>query len=118
VRLEGLGQLKKKISDLIGNRTRDLLACSIPIVGGGVQLGPLGTAATDCPIVLSSGDYDDGEFAGVKIGRRNRSTRRKPSLTPLCPPQMPLDQTRDRTRNLPDTPQQAYNDTIISLYFT
>jgi hypothetical protein len=29
VRLEGLGKLKKKFNDLIGNRTRDLLACSI-----------------------------------------------------------------------------------------
>jgi hypothetical protein len=32
------------------------------IVGGGVQLGPLGTAATDWPIVPAPGDYDDGEF--------------------------------------------------------
>jgi hypothetical protein len=31
-------------------------------------------------------------------GRRNRSTRRKPAPTPLCPPQIPLDQTRDWTR--------------------
>jgi hypothetical protein len=38
-------------------------------VGGGVQLGPLGTAATDWPIVLAPGDYDDGEFGGMKIGR-------------------------------------------------
>jgi hypothetical protein len=28
----------------------------------------------------------------------NRSTRRKPAPVPLCPPQIPLDQTRDRTR--------------------
>jgi hypothetical protein len=34
----------------------------------------------------------------MKIGRGNRSTRRKPAPTPLCPPQIPLDQTRDRTR--------------------
>jgi hypothetical protein len=30
--------------------------------GGGVQLGPLGTAATDWPILPAPGDYDDGEF--------------------------------------------------------
>jgi hypothetical protein len=30
--------------------------------------------------------------------RGNRSTRRKPAPTPLCPPQIPLDQTRDWTR--------------------
>jgi hypothetical protein len=31
----------------------------IGIVGGGVQLGPLGTAATNRPIVSAPGDYDD-----------------------------------------------------------
>jgi hypothetical protein len=40
-------------------------------VGGGVRLGPLGTAATDWPIVPAPGDYDDGEFGGMKIGRGN-----------------------------------------------
>jgi hypothetical protein len=30
--------------------------------------------------------------------RGNRSTRRKPAPAPLCPTQIPLDQTRDRTR--------------------
>jgi hypothetical protein len=29
----------------------------IRLVGGGVQLGPLGTATTDCPIVPAPGDY-------------------------------------------------------------
>jgi hypothetical protein len=61
----------------------------IPLVGCGVQLGPLGTAATDWPIV---------EFTGMKIGRGNRNIRRKPVPAPLCPPQIPLDQTRNRTR--------------------
>jgi hypothetical protein len=64
--------------------------------GGGVQLGPLGTAAADWPIVPAPGDYDDGEFGGMKFGRRNRSTRRKPAPAPLCPPQIPLDQTSHR----------------------
>jgi hypothetical protein len=54
--------------------------------------------ATDWPIVPAPGDYDDGEYGGMKIGRRNRSTREKPVPVPLCPPQIPLDQTRDRTR--------------------
>jgi hypothetical protein len=61
-------------------------------------VGPLGTAATNWPIVLAPGDYDDGEFGGMKIDRGNRSTRRKPAPVPLCPPQIPLDQTRDRTQ--------------------
>jgi hypothetical protein len=60
----------------------------IGIVGGGVQLGPLGTAATNRPIVPAPGDYDVGEIGGM-IGRGNRSTRRKPTPVPLCPPQTP-----------------------------
>jgi hypothetical protein len=57
-------------------------------VGGGVQLGPLGTAATNRPIVPALGDYDDGEIGGM-IGKGNRSIRRKPAPVPLCPPQTP-----------------------------
>jgi hypothetical protein len=57
-------------------------------VGGGVQLGPLGTAATNRPIVPAPGDYDDGEIGGM-IGKGNRSTRRKPAPVQLCPPQTP-----------------------------
>jgi hypothetical protein len=70
----------------------------ISLVGGGVQLGPLGTATTDSPTVPAPGDSDDGEFGGMKTGRGNRSTRRNPAPAPLCPPLIPLDQTRDRTR--------------------
>jgi hypothetical protein len=65
----------------------------IRIVRGGVQMGPLGTSATEWPIVPAPGNYDDGEFGGMKIGRGNRSTRRKPAPAPLCPPQILLDQT-------------------------
>jgi hypothetical protein len=35
------------------------------------------------------GDGDCGEIGGIKIGRGNRSTRRKPSPAPLCPLQIP-----------------------------
>jgi hypothetical protein len=62
--------------------------------GGESILGPLGTSATEWPIVPAPGDCDDGEFGGMKIGRGNRSTQRKPTPAPLCPPQIPLDQTR------------------------
>jgi hypothetical protein len=41
----------------------------IRTVEGGVQLGPLGTAATAWPNIPTPGDYDDGEFGGMKIGR-------------------------------------------------
>jgi hypothetical protein len=36
---------------------------------GGVQLGPLGIAATSRPIVPGPGDYDDVEIGGMMIGR-------------------------------------------------
>jgi hypothetical protein len=61
-------------------------------------MGPLGKSATEWPIVPSPGDYDDGEFGGMNIGRGNRSTRRKPAPAPHCPPQIPLDQTPARNR--------------------
>jgi hypothetical protein len=70
---------------------------SIRIVGSGVQMGPLGTSATEWPIVPAPGDYD-GEFGGMKIGRGNRSTRRKCAPAPLCLPEIPLDQTRAPTQ--------------------
>jgi hypothetical protein len=57
-------------------------------VGGGVQLGPLGTAATIRPIVPAPGDYDDGKVGGM-IGRGNRSIRRNPAQVPLCASQTP-----------------------------
>jgi hypothetical protein len=66
-------------------------------VAGEVQLGPLGIAATNSPIVPAPGDYDDGEIGGM-IGRGNRSTRRKPAPVPLCRPQTPhAARTRTRT---------------------
>jgi hypothetical protein len=40
------------------------------MVGGGIQLGPLGTAATDRPIMAAPDDYDDGEI-GRMIGSIN-----------------------------------------------
>jgi hypothetical protein len=74
----------------------NLIFFLIGIVGGGVQLGPLGTAATNRLIVSAPGDYDDGEISGM-IGRGNRSTRRKPAPMPLRPPQTP-HAARTRTR--------------------
>jgi hypothetical protein len=44
------------------------------------------------------GEGDCGAIGGAEIGKGNRSTRRKPAPAPLCLPQIPLDQTRDRTR--------------------
>jgi hypothetical protein len=37
------------------------------------------------------GDCEDGEVGGMNgFGRGNQSTRRKPTPTPNCPPQIPL----------------------------
>jgi hypothetical protein len=59
----------------------------------------LGTAATFGllykPQTIDEGDC--GAIGEMKIGRGNRSTRRKPAPAPLCPPQIPHDQTRART---------------------
>jgi hypothetical protein len=96
VRLEGLGQLGKKIH-LIGTRTRDLLACSIVpqpttrlFIISWVGLSPLRTATTSGllykPQMIDVGDC--GATGGIKIGRENRSTRRKPAPAPLCPHQL------------------------------
>jgi hypothetical protein len=43
-------------------------------------------------LLTAPGDFDDdGEVEEENgFGSENRSTRRKPSLTPLCPPQIPL----------------------------
>jgi hypothetical protein len=76
----------------------------IGIVGGGVQLGPLGTAATNRPIVPAPGYYDDGEIGGM-IGKGNRSTRIKPARVPLCPPQTPHAARRE-----PGPPRWEAND--------
>jgi hypothetical protein len=59
-------------------------------------LGPLGTAATNRPIVPAADDYEDGEFGGM-ISRGNRSTRRKPASVPFCSPQI-AHAVRTRTR--------------------
>jgi hypothetical protein len=67
----------------------------IGILGVGIQ-APLGTAATNRPIVSAPGEYDDGEIGGI-IGSGNRSTRKKPGPVPLCPPQTP-HAARTRTR--------------------
>jgi hypothetical protein len=67
---------------------------------GGVRLSPLGTSATVGllyqPRMIDDDDY--GAVGGMKIGRGNWSTRRKPAPVPLCPPQIPHDLTWDRIR--------------------
>jgi hypothetical protein len=70
------------------------------IIISGVRLSPLGTAATTGllyqPRMID--DDDCGAIGGMRFGRGNRSTRRKPTPAPLCQPQILHDQTRTRIR--------------------
>jgi hypothetical protein len=67
-------------------------------IGDGVQQGPLGTSAIYWPIVPAPCDYDDREFGGMKIGKGNRSTRRKPAPSATLSTTNSTCQTRARTR--------------------
>jgi hypothetical protein len=56
---------------------------------------------------------DDGEVGGMNgFGRGNRSTRRKPVPTPLCPPQIPLA----RPRREPGPPRWEPSDWPLQLW--
>jgi hypothetical protein len=64
---------------------------SIWIVGGGVHTGSTRHCGHYWPTVPAPGDSEDGEVGGMNgFGRGNRSTRRKPAMTPLYSPQIPL----------------------------
>jgi hypothetical protein len=65
---------------------------------GGVRLNPLGTSATLWPIVPAPDDYECGTVCGMRLGRGNWSTLRKPTPVPFCPPQIPHDLTWARNR--------------------
>jgi hypothetical protein len=59
-----------------------------------------------------------GAIGGMKIGRGNRSTWRKPTPAPLCPPQNPTWQTRslsqDRSGGKPATNRLSYGAAFFS----
>jgi hypothetical protein len=66
---------------------------------------PLGTAASTGLLYqpqMTDDDDDCGTIGGIRIGRGNRSTRRKLAPMPLCPPQIPHDLTWARTREAGD----------------
>jgi hypothetical protein len=61
------------------------------IIISGMGLSPLGTAAT-CGLLYKPQMINEGDceaIGGMKFGRGNRSTRRKPAPGPLCAPQIP-----------------------------
>jgi hypothetical protein len=53
----------------------------------------VGTAATTGPLYQPQmiGDGDCADISGMKIGKGNQSTRRKPTPAPLCISQIPHD---------------------------
>jgi hypothetical protein len=63
----------------------------IRIVRGGVHTVSTRHVGHFWPIVPAPGDCENGEFGGIKIGRVNRSPRRKLAPPPLYPSQIPLD---------------------------
>jgi hypothetical protein len=70
------------------------------IILSGVRLCLIGTAAT-IGLLYQPRMVDDGDcraIGGMKIGRGNRSIWRRPAQMPLCPPQIPHDETGARTR--------------------
>jgi hypothetical protein len=61
------------------------------IFGGGVHTVSTRHCGHYWPVVPAPCDCEDGEVGGMNgYGRGNRSTRRKPAPTPLCPPQVPF----------------------------
>jgi hypothetical protein len=79
-------------------RSRRIIIIIIIIISG-MGLSSLGTVDTSGllykPQMIDEGDC--GAIGGMKIGRGNQSTWRKRAPAPLCPPQIPHDQTRART---------------------
>jgi hypothetical protein len=63
--------------------------------------------------VSAPGDCEDGEVGGMNgFGKGNRSTRRKPAPTPLCPPQISLS----RPGREPGSPRWEASDEPLKLW--
>jgi hypothetical protein len=70
------------------SKIRIIYSCMYVCIRGGL-LQPL-HLDPQWSIVLNHYDEDDfWRIGGMKTGRGNRSTRRKPTPAPLCPPQNP-----------------------------
>jgi hypothetical protein len=70
----------------------------IRIVGGGVQAGSTRHVGHWMAYCTCPGWVWWWRIWWNENWQGNRRTRRKPAPAPLCPPQIPLDQTRARTR--------------------
>jgi hypothetical protein len=87
-------------------------------MGVGVRTGSTRHVGHFWPIVPAPCDCEDGEFGGMKIGRGNRSTRRKPAPEPLCPPHNPTwpdpDANPGRRCAKPATNRSSYGRSCAS----
>jgi hypothetical protein len=88
VRLEELDQSKNMTSSGFEPATFRIVALLL-ISGVGLWVLQPTTALLYQPRMIGGGDC--GEIGGMKIGRGNPSTRRKPAPAPLCPSQIPYD---------------------------
>jgi hypothetical protein len=72
----------------------------LTILNSSLFIIPLGTPVNIWPTVPVPGHDDDerGAVDGIRTGRGNRSTRRKPAPVTICPPQIPSELTWDRAR--------------------
>jgi hypothetical protein len=66
-------------------------------------LGPLGTEATNRPIMPALGDYDDGESGGMMSGRRNLHHAMSTTKPTCCP-----DENLGRRGGKPATNRLSY----------
>jgi hypothetical protein len=83
---------------------------------GGVTLSPLGTSATVGLLYQRRMIDDDyGAVGGMRFGRGNRSTRRKPAPVPLCPPPIPHDlgSNPGRRGGKPATNRLSYGTALV-----
>jgi hypothetical protein len=65
---------------------------------------------------VDNDDEECGEVVGKRIGRENRSTRRKPEPVPLCPPQIPHDDpgsNASRRIRKPATNRLSYGTVLV-----
>jgi hypothetical protein len=68
-------------------------------------------------LYLPPGDYEDGEFGGMMIGKGNRIIGRKPAPVPLCSPQIPHDLNPGRRGGKPATNRLSYGAAMTQVTF-
>jgi hypothetical protein len=83
-----LRNVDERLSPIHGITRQEIILFALEIFfSHGVRLSPLGTAATTGQLYRPQMIDDDCRAIGrIGIGRRNRSTGRKPAPVPLCSP--------------------------------